>query len=142
MKKVKFADCSRHLYVPKLNAINKVSRFGMRTWLIGSENFQVISSNDNWVEICYYDENEVLEALASDISRLSCAFLESVANVAESKITNKFVAWNLVQYYYAAFYSAHSILKILDFALIQLDSEIINGLSRRAAHWELFGLAK
>ena len=129
---VGFSDCTRHLYVSKLNMVNKIASCGMRRWLFESEHYVVIGSGENSVEICYYDENEVLSVWANDISRLSCAFLESVVNVTESSITSKFMAWNLVQYYYSAFYSAHSILKILGFGLIQLDGSIINKLKKKA----------
>lgn len=129
---ISFSDCSRHLYVQKLNTVNKQLDCGMRSWLFGSNHYVVTNSADNYVEVCYYDEKEVLAAWASDISRLSCAFLESVANIKVSDITNKFLAWNMVQYYYSAFYSAHSILKILGFGLIQLDGMIIEKLNRNA----------
>lgn len=132
MININFSDCSRHLYVHKLNTVNKSGPSGMRKWLLESEHYIVTSANDNYVEICYYDEQEVLAVWANDISRLSCAAYESIANIKKSDITNKFVAWNLVQYYYSAFYSAHSILKVLGFGLIQIDGMIIDRLNRKA----------
>jgi len=104
----------------------------MRTWLIKSNNYIVTNSDENHVDICFYDLKEPLAALANDISRLSCAFLESIANVKESSVNRKFTAWNIVQYYYSAFYSAHSIIRILGFGLVQLDSTIINILCNKA----------
>lgn len=129
---ISFSDCVRHLYVRKLNTISKCCVYGMRKWLFESEHYAVTDSQNNYVELCYYDEQELLSVWASDVSRLSCAAFESVANVKTSGITNKFLAWNLVQYYYSAFYSAHSILKILGYGLVQLDGMIIDRLSRKA----------
>ena len=131
-KKISFSDCTRHLYIPNLNTISKMGIYGMRTWLIKSNNYIVTNSNENYVDICFYDIKEPLSAWASDISRLSCAFLESIANVKESSVNRKFTAWNIVQYYYSAFYSAHCILKILGFGLVQLDSTIISEFNKRA----------
>lgn len=130
-KKISFSDCTRHLYIPYLNTISKMGIYGMRAWLIKSNNYIVTNSDENYVDICFYDLKEPLSALASDISRLSSAFLESIANVKESSINRKFTAWNIVQYYYSAFYSAHSILKILGFGLVQLDSTIISEFNKR-----------
>lgn len=129
---VSFSDCVRHLYVSKLNQVKKVFSYGIRDWLSRNDHFIVTETGNNYVRITYYDETELLGALAFDINRLSCAFLESTINVRESAVNNKFLAWILIQYYYSAFYSAHSIIKILGFGLVQLDNTIIRRLSDKA----------
>ena len=47
--------------------------------------------------------------------------------------SRKFLAWDLVKYYYSAFFSAHSTLKICGFGLIHLDHEIVCNIQRRAS---------
>lgn len=129
---ISFSDCVRHLYIPKLNQVEKTFSYGIREWLNRNDHYIVAETGVNYIKIVYYDELELLSTLSYDISRLSCAFLESIINVQESKVNDKFLAWALIQYYYSAFYSAHSILKILGFGLVQLDNIIINKLHSKA----------
>ena len=49
--------------------------------------------------------------------------------------TPKFLAWKLVNYYYSAFFYAHSILKVLGFGLVQIDDRIVAQLKQRAASY-------
>lgn len=130
---VNFSDCVRHLYLPKLNQVKKTLSYGIREWLNRDKHYIVTETGNNYIKIIYYDESELLGALAYDISRLSCAFLETITNIKESTINDKFLAWILIQYYYSAFYSAHSIIKILGFGLVQLDNIIINKLCNIAS---------
>lgn len=131
---IKFSDGVRHLYIPLLNSISSFKDKGLRFWLETSENYITLSNASNkFFEIAYYDIKEVLEYLASDINRLSCASLETVNNICESRSNRKFLAWNLINYYYSAFYSAHSILKTLGFGLIQINDRITSRIERRAA---------
>lgn len=129
---IRFSDCVRHLYIPKLNQVKRIANYGLKDWLCSSDHYIVTEAKDDHISILYYDETDLLSAWANDISRLSCAFLESVANVKDSEVNDKFLAWNLVQYYYSAFYSAHTIIKILGFGLIHLDSIAINELHKKA----------
>ena len=131
MSKIRFSDCVRHLYVPKINKVKNLAPNGLRTWLTVSDHYIVTDSGETYVEITYYDEMEVLETLAKDVSRLSCASLESISNVIQSQVLDKSVAWNLIQYYYAAFYSAHSMWRLLGFGLVQLDAGIIGVFSKK-----------
>lgn len=131
-KDISFSDCVRHLYVPKLNQVKKTFAYGIREWLNRNDHYIVTETGNNYIKIVYYDESELLGALSYDISRLSCAFLESTTNVQESTVNSKFLAWILIEYYYSAFYSAHSITKILGFGLVQLDNVILNKLHNKA----------
>lgn len=66
-KKISFSDCTRHLYIPSLNTISKMSIYGMRTWLIKSNNYIVTNSDENHVDICFYDLKEPLAALVLSV---------------------------------------------------------------------------
>jgi hypothetical protein len=127
---LRFSDGVRHLYIPTINTISSTPVNGLRFWLANSNNFFIISSTNDCFEINFYDSNEILSHWASDINRLSCASIETVTNIKESSYNKKFLAWNLINYYYSSFYSAHSILKALSFGLIQIDSLIINNFKR------------
>lgn len=128
-----FADGVRQLYVPRLNALSSCSSIGLRTWLSESENYIPVSlSAPGCFEVDFYDISEALSAWAHDIVRLTCASFETVDAITEIPNQRKFLAWPLVEYYYSAFYSAHSTLKICGFGLIQLNGQIIRQIERRA----------
>ena len=129
---LKFCDGVRHLYIPELNKISSCTGSGLRQWLAVSDSYLPgNSSRDGYFEIILYDMREVLSVFARDIDRLSCAAIETVTNISPAIRNKKFVAWNLVNYYYSAFYSAHSLLKILGFGLVQIDDRIIRHLRAR-----------
>lgn len=127
---LRFCDGVRHLYIAGLNDITKCLDGGLRQWLRSSNNFIPASyGKDDFLDLIFYNSDEVLEALASDINRLSCAAVETNMNISESHVSKKFIAWVLINYYYSAFYSAHSLLKILGFGLVQIDNYIIQHIN-------------
>lgn len=128
-----FSDAVRQLYVPRLNSISVRSDYGVRGLLECSENFTVLpSTQKNCFTISFYNMDDFLGALASDIVRLSSASFETVEGLTTSAKNKKFLAWQMVQYYYAAFYAAHSILKICSFGLVQLDNRILQKVKHSA----------
>lgn len=128
-----FSDAVRQLYVPHLNSISNHSDCGIRGLLLLSENFTILPSiQRNCFTISFYNVDDFLSALASDIVRLSSAAFETIEDLTTSKKNKKFLAWQMVQYYYAAFYAAHSILKICSFGLVQLDNRILQKVKYRA----------
>ena len=129
---LRFADGVRHLLLPGLNEISNLKDSGMRAWLAGSSSFVPINfENDSFFDLSVFDTIEPLEAYASDINRLACASLETINTITASKHNEKCTAWNLIKYYYSAFYSAHCLLKALGFGLIQIDETIIRNIKGR-----------
>lgn len=132
-KEIDITDGMRQLYIPRLNMVSKCTEEGLRTWLASNDSFVPSSSGrGDSFELVFYDISTFLSCLASDISRLSCASIESLNNINEALEPKKFLAWELVKYYYSAFYSAHSTLKICGFGLVQLDQRILNNIKNRA----------
>ncbi|MEA5134670.1 MAG: hypothetical protein VB035_00865 [Candidatus Fimivivens sp.] len=133
MKAIQFADGVRQLYIPKLNTVSEWSTTGLRGWLADTDNFVPNQTGQSdHVELALYDVTESLVSWAGDIARLACASLETVKGITQTPGSKKFLAWQLVEYYYSAFYAAHCTLKICNFGLIQLDNRIINNIKRRA----------
>ena len=86
----------------------------------------------DYFELTLYDINEFLACWAGDIVRTTCASIETITGITESQPNKKFLAWQLVQFYYSAFYAAHASLKICGFGLVQLDKRIIQNIISRA----------
>lgn len=134
---LRFPDGVRQLYVPRLNTVSKSFPDGLRGLLHTSEDFIPVGLNQGGCfELIFYDISEALAALAGDINRLACASIETLNAISEIPTQKRFLAWQLVEYYYAAFYSAHCMLKICGFGTIQLDDRIIQSIKKRAL---LFG---
>lgn len=130
--KIHFSDGVRHLYVPGLNEVAIPHKEGIRSWLANSSNFVPKSSaSDGYFEVTIYDYEEVMSVLAHDINRLSCAAVETINHISPLAQNEKSMAWNLIKYYYSAFYSAHSLLKILGFGLTSIDGTIIESLRKK-----------
>ena len=130
---IQFVDGIRQMYLPKLNTVQKISESGLRKWLSQSDSFiPVNTSNSNRIELCLYDTTEVIACLANDISRLASAAFETAMSIDECTKDKKFLAWQLVEYYYSAFYSAHGTLKACNLGLTQIDSNMIANIRRRA----------
>lgn len=133
-KEIEITDGIRQFYVPKLNTISKSGVGSLRSWLALSDNFiPVDRSIDDTFELIFYDLSEFLSYVASDITRLSCASIESLNNIFEAKQSKKFLAWEIVKYYYSAFYSAHSTLKACGLGLVQIDQRIAQNIIRRSS---------
>lgn len=131
---IQFVDGIRQMYLPKLNTVQKISESGLRRWLAQSDSFIPVDTSDsNRIELCLYDTTEVITCLANDVSRLASAAFETAMSIDECKKDKKFLAWQLVEYYYSAFYSAHCTLKVCNFGLTQIDSNMIANIRRRAS---------
>ena len=130
---IDITDGIRQFYIPYLNSISKCADTGLRAWLASSDSFvpSYLGTGSSF-EIVLYDISSLLSCVANDISRLSCASIESLNSIYEIPSSKKFLAWELVKYYYSAFYSAHSTLKICGFGLIQLDRNILTNITQRA----------
>lgn len=131
---LQIVDGIRHLYLPKLNTVSRCASQGLRKWLSASDTFIPITTPDtNCVEFSLYDPTDVVACWASDIVRLGCASVETLFSISENPNDKKFLAWQAVEYYYAAFYAAHCTLKICGFGLIQIDNSIISNIRTRAS---------
>jgi hypothetical protein len=79
-----------------------------------------------------------MAAFASDINRFSTAAFESLVVASKSARFPRSTAWLLINSYYAAFFSAHAILRILGTSCSQLGYEQI---ARITAVADLFAVA-
>lgn len=130
---IQMTDGLRQLYCPRLNTVSRTADFGIRGWLMQEGNYIATNTSfDNCIELALYDDMPLLYSLAKDIDRLTCAAIETLASVHANAQNAKFLAWQMVQTYYAAFYAAHSTLKVCGMGLTQIDNNILQSVKRRA----------
>lgn len=103
---------------------------GVNDWLIKGGYFINNPPTTTEFDIGVVDTQEFLSALSYDINRLSLASLESLNNVRESELTPRFMGWNLINYYYSAFFSMQCVLKLFNCSLSNIDKQTVNSFNK------------
>jgi hypothetical protein len=108
----------------------------LRHW-IGLRSFQVYQPLLYTFRLNYAESAPLYEAIAAETIRMSLAAAESVTSIRPVVQLPKSKAWAVVQWYYAAFYAAHAIMRMSGHALIQLETGHASDISAVAG---LFGM--
>jgi hypothetical protein len=115
--------------------INKSNN--LSNWLKNGSNYQIYQPvKTDEFKINVHDRNDFLFPISQDCNRFSSSSIESVIKIEDFSVLPKSVGWILVKQYYAAFYSAHFILRTMGFSLSQLDSLVITTIKQIA---DLYG---
>lgn len=127
-----FADLLRRQWLPGLAEVEaRKSLSDVRGWIVG-RNFQVYQPVRYPAVLAFSDRRPLCEAFAGEIVRMSMASCESVASIAPVSRLPRTRAWAVVQWYYAAFYAAHALLRMFGTGLIQLERGHVNEIRRIA----------
>lgn len=98
---------SKYSYVP--HALNGG---GFKKW-ISKEDFYLDSYDNANKFTCFCrNESSLKESMATDAFRFLINALQTLSEVQEKTPCNKVSSWVIIQTYYAAFFSAHSILRL------------------------------
>jgi hypothetical protein len=65
------------------------------------------------ISVDFRDSQTLLPSLGSDCCRFSTAAFQSITPVSKEIIEKDTLAWSIIKLYYAAFYSGHSIIRML-----------------------------
>lgn len=118
-----FAGLFRNFWAYGLNEIETPSQIDLKGWILNGSDYQIHSpiNSDNFIISTYSRENFLLP-ISKDCNRFNCSAIESVVKCSDQSILPNSVSWLLLRQYYAAFYSAHSILRMLGKSLTQIDN--------------------
>lgn len=126
-------DAFRPFWAPELNdiVINKSTSLG--EYIKAGKDYQINTQvlKDEF-KLDFFNRVNFLNPISYDCNRFSSSSLESILKIDDFTILPKSIGWILIKQYYSAFYSAHLILRILGFALSQLDQETINTVKKVA----------
>jgi hypothetical protein len=89
------------------------------------------------VTLHFADWLQVAEAFAADAARMTMAAFETIDGAAINPRLPKGIGWVLIHSYYAAFFAAHAISRILGRGLLMLDASAVNAINSVTA---LFGM--
>jgi hypothetical protein len=124
-----FADALRPKWAPGLNNVTKPEFASMEKWLLnGTYGWLPPTNGSARLDL----RGEILSstgALASEISRFSCAAYESLVEAVPAGGTRG-LGWSLVRHYYAAFYCAHALLRIGGSSLTYIPSTTVSRLNK------------
>lgn len=134
-----FANSLRPYWTTALNEISGNVEKGVGSWL-SDEEFQIYSPvKSAHFSIRVADAQPYLAALAADINRTAAAAFESIGQAGKSGTFPRSTAWILIKSYYAAFFAAHALLRMLGTSFINLDKSQTASLNKIA---KLYGFSQ
>lgn len=117
------ADLLRPYTIPGLNELTTLPRSTFRGWILNSK-FKVsqkIESKKFVLDV--YSHDEMLMPYAYDINRMATAAFETVSLINKNATFPKSMGWTIIQLYYAAYFSAHAIMRHFGVSCSQFDDQ-------------------
>jgi hypothetical protein len=125
-----FADGLRTLWTPGINQVETPIWQSVDAWLCkGAYIWQSAGAGCAELNVIGTDRSYA-DALASEISRFSCAAYESLLDASPPEHATKSLGWSLVRHYYAAFYCAHAIFRIAGSSITYLQPSTVATLNK------------
>ncbi|MCE3605549.1 hypothetical protein LXA47_18350 [Massilia sp. P8910] len=125
-----FADALRPRWAAGLNTVKRPEFPSIESWLIkGTFGWLPAASGSARLDV-RGSGIALTGALASEISRFSCAAYESLINDNPPGASTKALGWPLIRHYYATFYCAHALLRIAGDSLTYVSATTISTLNR------------
>lgn len=126
-----FADGLRPKWLSGLNTIGAPKYKSVAEWLQkGTYGWlPTMSSGVNRLDISGSGTG-LTDAVASEISRFSCAAYESLLDSLPEDMPTRSLGWPLVRHYYATFYCAHALLRINGISLTYVPAQIAANLNQ------------
>jgi hypothetical protein len=133
------ASSLRPYWAQGLNDVSGNVAKGVKSWL-AEENYQVYSPiKSRQFTLQLADAEPYLAALAADINTTAAAAFESIAQAGKSKLFPRSNAWILIKSYYAAFFAAHAILRMLGTVFTNLEqpqAASVNKIAKVYGAWQ------
>lgn len=124
------ANILRPYAITDLNLVKEVTKTSFKEWVIKYPQVLDTYIAEDKEYIFYINDTEnCLKSVAFDISRMSIAAFETIHAISSSNELINSTAWPLIRSYYAAFFAAHTIMRIFGYAVIQLESQQIAKLN-------------
>src|ERR1017187_4136379 len=116
------ADALRPFWLTGLNQVSGHCRKELTGW-INDERFQVyVAPTETSFTLSVSEPLPLLQAYAAEINRISIASNETMSSILTTPTVRKSVAWLVIQTYYAAFFAAHSLTRVLGTSCLPLGS--------------------
>lgn len=122
------SDAIRQLWLPRIQTVIGRPLKGFGAFVL-DEGYQIhTASTYNGAELIYPEEMLILKAFAFDITRFTTAAIESMADEPGHAALPKSTAWLLIRSYYAAFFAAHAITRMLGVSYTRFEQKHCNAI--------------
>lgn len=133
-----FADSLRLTWHPRL--LQAAFKKGISTTKLLSRKSGVVSSvSGSGFDVYCANPKDPAQYFAFEADRFASASFESLLSVPSSDDFPKSVGWLLIRYYYAAFFSAHSLLRLRGVACARVMQDALSSVNDEAS--SIHGLA-
>ena len=133
------ASSLRSLWAPGLNEITGNVATGINGW-VAEGDYQIYQPvKANQFSLTMADSQPFLLASASDINRTASAAFESISSATKNELFPKSSAWILIKSYYAAYFAAHAVTRMLGTAFVTLErpqTAAINKIANLFGNWQ------
>lgn len=107
-----FAGGIRHKWISGLNQVQISPYRSVEDWLIRGAYVWNTYTATKIILTVPTGHNGMTEAIASEISRLSCASYESLLDASPPIGRSRALGWQMIRHYYSAFFAAHALLRV------------------------------
>lgn len=121
------------LWLDGLRMTSSPGKAAFKDWL-GSDSGYAVTAlpSSSAVDILVHSEPEFLRPLAFEVNLWASSAFETISSISPNAVRSNAIAWPLIQLYYSAFFSAHSILRAFGYICTQLDRNHADALRRSA----------
>lgn len=124
-------DVTRPFWLPGLNEVSGNHIKGIGGWICDEE-YQIYSppgATKFALNVSY--SAPLLQAYAAEINRISVAAFETMSELSRPLRFPKSTGWLIIKTYYAAFFSAHALIRMLAKSCSLLGREQISSITAR-----------
>ena len=123
----------RQLLLP--GVLRPESRYtgGFRDWLVDGNWATNSNVTRKKAEISLHDGTELVDALVNDSIRLATVAFECAIAFSQRRGEPQACAWQIISYYYSAYFAANSIMRLSGVFCTNLDADACSEVNERAA---------
>jgi hypothetical protein len=119
----------RQFWLPGITSITGKPTRGLQAFLLDDRYRLFKLATPSEFEVTPFDSHEIKNAICHDLSRMACASFESMYSMEPPAELDKSCGWGIIRSYYAAFFAAHSIIRIFGTTCTQLDTAHVQYIS-------------
>ena len=124
----------RQFWMPGINAVTGKKVQGLQAYLADDRYRIYTAPSTTQFTVTPFDAGELKGAICCDLARMASASFESIHNIVPVDPADKSCAWSAIRSYYAAFFSAHAIMRIFGKSCAQLDTAHVNYIGKVAGY--------
>jgi hypothetical protein len=125
-------DAIRPFWLPGLNSVSGSVDKGLSGWICDRE-FQIYDDPlDESFTLEVSEPTKLLRSFAADISRPALAAFETINQISRSDLLPKSAAWLVIKSYYASYFAAHAIIRMLGTSFLHITKQELNAVNKVA----------